>query len=163
MVKLEPERYRDAMNNFHEQRVKKNLSLKVWTAPFLVMFVAVVPWMLLVVQGRAAAGPAMSVLQVGAQGGDVLFVKRCGGCHYLDDDKEGPRLRHIYGTKAGSVATFKYSSALKASQVVWDDAILDRWLTNPDSVIPDSDMDFRFSKPEERAAIIQYLKSASAK
>jgi len=105
----------------------------------------------------------MRVLQVGAQGGDVLFVKRCGGCHYLDDDKEGPRLRHIYGTKAGSVATFKYSSALKASQVVWDDAILDRWLTNPDSVIPDSDMDFRFSKPEERAAIIQYLKSASAK
>jgi len=114
MVKLEPERYRDAMNNFHEQRVKKNLSLKVWTAPFLVMFVAVVPWILLVAPGRAAAGPAMSAPQVGAQGGDVLFVKRCGGCHYLDEDKEGPRLRHIYGAKAGNVASFKYSSALKS-------------------------------------------------
>jgi len=149
------------MNNFHEQRVKKNLSLKVWTAPFLVMFVAVVPWILLVAPGRAAAGPAMSAPQVGAQGGDVLFVKRCGGCHYLDEDKEGPRLRHIYGAKAGNVASFKYSSALKSSHVVWDEATLDKWLANTDSVVPDNDMDFRVSKPEERAAIIQYLKSVS--
>ena len=150
------------MNDSHEPGADKNLSRKVSTALLLVVFFAVL-WMILVPAGRAAGAPGMRVLQVGAQGGDVLFVKRCGGCHYLDDDKEGPRLRHIYGTKAGSVATFKYSSALKASQVVWDDAILDRWLTNPDSVIPDSDMDFRVSKPEQRAAIIQYLKSASAK
>lgn len=81
----------------------------------------------------------------------------------MDDDKEGPRLRHVYGTKAGSVATFKYSSALKASHVVWDDATLDRWLAKPDSVVPDSDMDFSVSKPEERAAIIRYLKSVSTK
>lgn len=150
------------MNDSHETRAEKHLSRKVSTALLLLVFFAVV-WMLLAPAGRAAGGPAMRVLQVGAQGGDVLFVKRCGGCHYLDDDKEGPRLRHIYGTKAGSVAAFKYSSALKASQVVWDDATLDSWLANPDSVVPDSDMDFRVSKPEERAAIIQYLKSSSTK
>lgn len=56
--------------------------------------------------------------------------RRCGGCHYLDEDKEGPRLRHIYGAKAGNVASFKYSSALKSSHVVWDEATLDKWLTD---------------------------------
>lgn len=96
-------------------------------------------------------------------GGDVLFQKRCGGCHSVDQDKEGPRLHHVYGSKAGSVASFKYSSALKGSNVVWTDATLDKWLTNTDSVVPDNDMDFRVSQPQERAAIIQYLKSITAK
>jgi cytochrome c len=40
---------------------------------------------------------------------------------------------------------------------------LDKWLANTDSVVPDNDMDFRVSKPEKRAAIIQYLKSVSTK
>jgi cytochrome c len=144
------------------QPAKKKLSRKVSTAPFLVMFVAVVVWMWLASPGRASAGPAMSAPQA-AEGGDVLFLKRCGGCHSVDQDKEGPRLHHVYGAKAGSVASFKYSSALKASNVVWNDATLDKWLTSTDSVVPDNDMDYRVSKPEERAAIIQYLKSISSK
>jgi len=131
-------------------------------APFVVMFAAVVVWMGLVSPGSAAAGPAMASAPQ-ANGGDVLFLKRCGGCHSLDQDKEGPRLRHIYGAKAGSVASFKYSTALKSSHAVWDDATLDKWLTNTDSVVPDNDMDYRVPKPEERVAIIQYLKSVSAK
>ena len=143
--------------------MKKEVRRKATMAPFLVMFVAVVVWMGLSSPGRAAAGPAMNAPQAGAQSGDVLFLKRCGGCHSLDQDKEGPRLRHIYGAKAGSVASFKYSTALKSSHVVWDDATLDKWLANTDSVVPDNDMDFRVSKPEERAAIIQYLKSVAAK
>jgi cytochrome c len=142
---------------------KKDVRKKVTMAPFLVVFVAVVAWMGLVSPSRASAGPAMSAPQADAQGGDVLFVKRCGGCHSLDQDKEGPRLRHIYGAKAGSTASFKYSSALKSSNVVWNDATLDKWLTNTDSVVPDNDMDYRVPKPEERAAIIQYLKSISSK
>lgn len=140
----------------------KKLNRKVSTAPFLVMFVAVVVWMGLASPGRAAAGTEMSAPQA-AEGGDVLFQKRCGGCHSVDQDKEGPRLHHVYGAKAGSVASFKYSAALKSSNVVWNDATLDKWLTNTDSVVPDNDMDYRVPKPEERAAIIQYLKSISSK
>jgi cytochrome c len=150
------------MNDSHQPIAKKSLSRKVSTALYLVALIGVA-WMVLAPAGSAAGGSATRVPQVGTPGGDVLFVRRCGGCHYLDDDKEGPRLRHVYGTKAGSVATFKYSSALKASHVVWDDATLDRWLAKPDSVVPDSDMDFSVSKPEERAAIIRYLKSVSTK
>ena len=45
--------------------------------------------------------------------GKDLFEKRCGGCHSLDARKEGPRLRNVYGRKAGSISSFKYSDALK--------------------------------------------------
>jgi cytochrome c len=49
--------------------------------------------------------------------GKVFFEKRCAGCHSLDQDREGPRLRNVYGAKAASTPTFKYSSALKSSKI----------------------------------------------
>jgi cytochrome c len=97
------------------------------------------------------------------QRGKVLFEKRCGGCHSLDKDKEGPRLGNVYGRKAGSIQTFKYSDSLKSAQFVWNDSLLDKWLTNTESVIPDNDMDFRILKADERADIIQFLRVSSGK
>src|SRR5580700_10566743 len=47
--------------------------------------------------------------------GKELFEKRCGGCHALDRDKEGPRLGGVYGRAAASVPSFDYSAALKNS------------------------------------------------
>jgi cytochrome c len=95
--------------------------------------------------------------------GKQLFEKRCGGCHSLDQDKEGPRLRNVYGRKAGSIPTFKYSDALKSAQVTWNDASLEKWLTDTDSVVPDNDMDFHVPKADERADIIQFLRLSSGK
>ena len=97
----------------------------------------------------------------GEQDGQALFQKRCGGCHALDADHEGPRLRGVVGRAAGSVKTFKYSEALKSAKHNWDEAKLDKWLTDTESVVPDNDMAFRVPKQEERAAIISYLKSLS--
>lgn len=90
--------------------------------------------------------------------GKELFEKRCGGCHSLDNDKEGPRLRGVYGRKAGSVTSFKYSDSMKAAGFTWDAATLDRWLTNTESVVPDNDMEFHVPKAEERADIIEFLR-----
>jgi cytochrome c len=95
--------------------------------------------------------------------GKDLFEKRCGGCHSLDTDKEGPRLRNVYGRKAGSIASFKYSDGLKGAAVTWDQASLDKWLTNTESVVPDNDMDFHVPKADERADIIEYLRVSSGK
>ena len=97
----------------------------------------------------------------GGQDGQALFQKRCGGCHALDADHEGPRLRGVVGRMAGTVKTFKYSEALKSAKHTWDEAKLDKWLTDTESVVPDNDMAFRVPKQEERAAIIAYLKSLS--
>ena len=98
-----------------------------------------------------------------ADHGRDVFERRCTGCHSLDSDKEGPRLRGVYGRNAGSVASFKYSDALKKASVTWDEASLDKWLTDPDKFIADVDMDFHLAKPEERSAVIAYLKQLSSK
>src|SRR5580765_1775434 len=90
--------------------------------------------------------------------GRAAFEKRCTGCHALDRDKEGPRLAGVVGRKAGSVSAFPYSDAVKKSAEVWNEAALDKWLTDPESVIPDTDMAFRLDSPAERAAIIAFLK-----
>ena len=95
--------------------------------------------------------------------GKVLFEKRCTGCHGLDHDLEGPRLRGVYGRRAGSVSNYKYSDALRNSKVTWDEATLDKWLTDPDAFIPDNDMEFHVAKPDERAGIIAYLRQSSGR
>lgn len=94
--------------------------------------------------------------------GKTLFEKRCTGCHSLDQDKEGPRLRTVYGRKAGTVPSFQYSDAFKNAQFAWDDAKLDKWLTDTESVLPDNDMSFRVPSAEERADIIAFLRTAPA-
>ena len=92
-----------------------------------------------------------------------LFEKRCGGCHALDRDKEGPRLRGVYGRTAGSIDSFQHSDSLKKSKVVWGDETLDRWLTDTEKLVPDNDMTFHVEKADERRAIIAYLKQNSGK
>jgi len=88
-----------------------------------------------------------------------LFLRRCGGCHAPDLNKEGPRLRGVYGRKAARAPAFAYSEALQKADIRWDDASLDRWLSDPDAMVPDTDMAFRLMDAEERKAVIAYLKS----
>jgi cytochrome c len=90
--------------------------------------------------------------------GKVAFEKRCTGCHAMDADREGPRLAGVYGRKAGSVAGFNYSTGLKNSVITWTDATLERWLSDPDLVVKDNNMDFRVPKAEERRDLIAFLK-----
>jgi cytochrome c len=93
-----------------------------------------------------------------AVAGRSAFEKRCSGCHALGLDKEGPRLAGVVGRKAGAIFRFPYSEAVKKSSVVWNEAALDKWLTDPEALIPDSDMAFRLDNAVERAAIIAFLK-----
>jgi cytochrome c len=95
--------------------------------------------------------------------GKELFEKRCSGCHALDKEKEGPRLRGVFGRTSGTVPSFKYSDALKAAHITWDAATLDKWLAGPEQFVPDSDMAFQLVKADERVEIIAYLKQLSSR
>jgi cytochrome c len=95
--------------------------------------------------------------------GKELFEKRCGGCHALDRDKEGPRLRGVYGRAAGSVDSFQYSDALKKSKITWTEKTLDKWLTDTEKLVPDNDMSFHVESADERGEIIAFLKQSSGK
>jgi cytochrome c len=97
-----------------------------------------------------------------ARGGE-LYETRCFGCHSLDANRIGPMHRGVFGRKAGAIADFSYSSAVKNSAVVWDETTLERWLTNPSAVIPGTRMTFRVATPEDRADIVAFLKKESGK
>ena len=112
-----------------------------------------------------ASGAALlaAFAAIGSANGDTMvgrsaFEKRCTGCHALDHEKTGPRLAGVVGRKAGTVSGFPYSEAVKKSALVWNETVLDKWLTDPETVIPDTDMAFRLDDPVERAAIIAFLK-----
>jgi cytochrome c len=90
--------------------------------------------------------------------GKAVFEKRCTGCHAMDVDREGPRLAGVYGRRAGSIAGFTYSAGLKSFGVTWNDATLEKWLSDPDLMVPDNNMSFSVSKAEERRDLIAYLK-----
>jgi cytochrome c len=98
-----------------------------------------------------------------ADQGKIVFEKRCTGCHSLDQDKEGPHLRGVFGRKAGKITGFPYSDGMKSAQFTWDAAALDKWLTDTESVVPDNDMSFHVPSAQERADIIQFLEAMSGK
>lgn len=128
----------------------------------ILIFVAVA-WLAAAVSSFPHLIMAEGAISGNPETGKQLFEKRCTGCHSLDKNKEGPRLRGVYGRKAGTVPDFTYSDELKASQIMWDDQSLDRWLINPDAMVSNSDMAFHVSNPQERADIIQFLRLSSAK
>jgi cytochrome c len=93
-----------------------------------------------------------------ATDGKLVFQKRCTGCHALEGDREGPRLASVFGRKAGSVVGFDYSAGLKNSGMTWNETTLEKWLTDPDLVVPDTKMDFHLPKAQERSDLIAYFK-----
>ena len=93
--------------------------------------------------------------------GERVF-QRCFACHSLDANRVGPAHRGVFGRKAGAVPDYNYSPALKRSAIVWDEAALDKWLTNPQALIPGQRMGFRLGDAGERSDIIAFLKRESA-
>lgn len=81
----------------------------------------------------------------------------CSACHSLDEDDVGPRHRGVVGRKAGSVPGYAYSTALKAAQLQWTPDTLDRWLANPQGLVPGAKMFFAMPKAQDRADVIAYL------
>ena len=98
-----------------------------------------------------------------AKRGRDVFETTCTGCHALDRAKVGPPLRKIFGQQAGKDANFTYSDAMKTASITWDEANLDKWLTDTETVIPGNDMAFRLNDASKRADIIAYLKQLSGK
>jgi cytochrome c len=72
-------------------------------------------------------------------------LQKCKICHSLDKggaNRVGPNLFGVFGSKAGSVAGFTYSDAMKASGAVWDDETLAKFLRDPKDAIPGNHMSF---------------------
>lgn len=112
----------------------------------------------------SAAAPvaAPSATASVAADGSPLAFSICKSCHAVEKGKTiiGPSLAGIYGTKAGDVAGFSFSPALKVSGLTWDDATLDKWLENPMQLVPGTRMTYAGqSDPAKRKAMIEYIKT----
>ncbi|MES2935905.1 MAG: c-type cytochrome [Pseudomonadota bacterium] len=93
--------------------------------------------------------------------GKALYQSRCIACHSIDVNLAGPAHRGVVGSKAGRVAGFDYSPALKKSKLIWNEKNLNNWLTNPEKLIPGQKLGYAVTDANERQDLIAYLKSQS--
>lgn len=96
-----------------------------------------------------------------AVAGKKVF-KKCKACHSLEEGKKkvGPSLFGVTGSAAGAVEGYKYSKAMLASGLTWDDETLAKYLTKPKALIPKTKMSFAGLKKEDDIAnVIAYLKA----
>jgi cytochrome c len=108
-------------------------------------------------------GAALLVTPVAAFAADApAAFNQCKACHKVEAGKNGvgPSLAGVFGRKAGSEPTFKYSDAMKNSGLTWDEAGLGKYLADPKGTVPGNKMAFAgLKKPEDLAAVIDYLKT----
>ena len=117
---------------------------------------------LVAVMSLALCGPALA--EGDAVKGKEAFAK-CGICHTFDKNAVGPELKGIVGRKAASVADYAYSPGMKKlgeEGFVWTPENIDKWISNPKAMLPDSPMAQLFQgvpDAQERANVIAYLKT----
>lgn len=96
-----------------------------------------------------------------AENGQRLYEGRCIGCHSIDANRVGPAHRGVFGRRAGSVPDYPYSDAVASSTLIWTQESLEKWLANPEAVIPGQRMGYSVSTEADRADLIAYLMSAA--
>jgi cytochrome c len=86
---------------------------------------------------------------------------RCAVCHKIASDGGngiGPNLFGVVSRRAGSVAGFNYSPAMKAAGFVWTDEKLKAYVTSPQAVVPGDRMAFAgISNPSQAEDLVAYL------
>jgi cytochrome c len=94
--------------------------------------------------------------------GEAVFKRTCTVCHATEAGKNkiGPSLAGIVGRKSAEVPGFSYSPAMKSADLTWNEATLDQYVADPKGFVPGNKMIFAgLKKPEEREAVIAYLKT----
>ncbi len=107
----------------------------------------------------ASSGTAQSTPPAAQSAGARLYQAKCGSCHTLATNRVGPMHRGVFGRRAGAVAGFNYSPALRASNITWNAQTLDQWLQGPQRMVRGSRMFQTIPNATERAAIIAYLRT----
>ena len=108
----------------------------------------------------AALTTAVSSIAQTTPAASVSF-NQCAVCHSIDGSNgTGPTLQRLIGRRSGTVPGFRYSRAMKNAAIIWDEAILDRYLTNPQELVPGNIMPFAgVPDAPQRAEIIAYLRT----
>jgi cytochrome c len=119
---------------------------------------------------RALAGFAVTLTIVGAthadgdaKRGEAKF-QDCAACHKLTEGAKdvGPSLHGVFGRDAGELANFRYSPAIKRSGITWTPETIDKFITEPQALVPGNRMPYAgMANASDRADLIAYLRKAS--
>jgi cytochrome c len=113
-----------------------------------------------VIAGLLLAGSATAALAADPAAGEKIFKTQCGICHTVvaGQNRIGPTLFGVVGRKAGSIPDFHYTPDHKKLDLTWDAANLDKYLTNPRAMVPDTSMVYAGLKDDaQRADLVAYL------
>ena len=119
----------------------------------------------------AAALPALllaaNAWSADAGRGKALYLQ-CKRCHQVGGGAEhriGPHLNNVFGRAAGALEDFRYSQAMKAAGaggLVWTEATLDTFLSDPRALVPRSRMSFAgMAGADDRADLLAWLSGFS--
>jgi cytochrome c len=114
------------------------------------------------IAGLMLAGSATAALAADPAARQQIFRAQCSICHSVAPgvNSIGPTLFGVVGRLAGSVPGFQYTPEHKKLGVTWDAATLDKYLTNPRAMVPDTTMIYAGLKDDvERANLIAYLQT----
>jgi len=91
--------------------------------------------------------------------GEKAYASHCAVCHATTpgENKIGPSLAGIVGSKSGTVPGFNFSTAMKEANVNWYDANLDKYLANPSGFVHGTKMFVNLPSETDRANVIAYL------
>jgi cytochrome c len=112
----------------------------------------------------------MTLLQVGAARADgdaargEAKFQDCAACHKLETgaNNVGPSLHGVFTRKAGELADFRYSPAIKRSGITWTPETLDKFITDPQAVVPGNRMPYAgMASASDRGDLIAYLQNAT--
>ena len=126
--------------------------MKLWV-PGLAAIVAFASMALPILSAQAAPEVAR---------GQTLFNQRCGTCHAAAAGQVkpmGPNLFGVMGRKAGTLPGFRFSAAMKASNITWDTATLAAYLEAPARKVPGTSMMIGVPQVRDRDDIVAYLKT----
>jgi cytochrome c len=112
---------------------------------------------LAIAAGLLLAGGAAARADGDVARGEQLY-RGCEDCHSIDKNEVGPMHRGVVGRTAGTVPGYNYSVALKKSNLVWTEDNLDKWLTNPQSLVLGTKMFYKVNDAQDRADLIAFLK-----
>ncbi len=99
-----------------------------------------------------ALGSTINAIALSSAEGADLTKRKCASCHSLDRNirKVGPTLKGIMG-RAPAIEGIPFET--------WSEEAMDKWLENPRAIKKKTRMALPgISDPEERKAIIAYLK-----
>ena len=119
---------------------------------------------------RVTAALFMTLLPAGvaradgdAARGEAKF-QDCAACHKLEAgaNNVGPSLHGVFTRKAGELADFRYSPAIRRSGITWTPETLDKFITDPQAVVPANRMPYAgIASASDRADLIAYLQKAA--